>query len=217
MAFALVQSPTQVVTTATSISITTAATGAGNLVVVYVRLSSNADTCTSVTDNVGNTYVLGTAVDNTIRQYVAYGVQVTGGATSITANFSGATVAHRIGVDEFSGGASTNAAVYDTTTSGTGTTGTSLAASTLTPSATGNLIVSIGTCTPAKTWTAGSGYTLSSGTGSGLMRSQYKLSGGASETAPMTISSAGTAWIEIAVSFKPASSSTPNSGFFRFM
>lgn len=220
MAFALVQSPTQVTGTAASVSVTVAATGAGNLVVIYASPASTSTTLTSVTDNVGNAYVVSSALDNTpnLRIYMAYGVQVTGGATAITTNWSNGTETKRVGLDEFSGGASNNTNAFDTSSTGTGTTSTATSVASFTPAGNGELIVAMIKASPQRSITAGTNFTISSGTSTTTVRSEYRLSSSGSETAPGTLASAPTVWGEIAMAFKPASGgSTPNSGFFRFM
>lgn len=207
MAAAFVQTATQSSSGGTaSLGVTLASPATqGNLVVVHVRIVGTASV-TSVTDDKGNTYVIGSALGlPTANQslYQAYGVQVTGGATTITVTLS-TSIAVRLGADEYSGTAASNAAVADQSSTGTGS-GSSLAVSSFSPSATGLLIVACGNIAASPTWTAGSGYVLASGSGSVAMRSQYKLSGAASETAPMT-TSLSTEWAEIARSYKLAAS-----------
>lgn len=204
MAISAVQTSAQVAATGASAALTLVATGAGNLVVVHIN-TTTAQTVTGVTDNASNTYAVSAALDNGAdRAYQAYGVQVAGGATTVTVTFS-ASVVHRCGADEYSGAAASNVAAFDASTTGTGT-GTAVSVSTLTPAETGELIVVTG-CTPlgdaAATWTAGTGYTLYNGSGAISLRSQYKLSGDATETAPWTLSSS-LAWRAIATAFKPA-------------
>lgn len=207
-AFAAVQTATNNGTGST-VSVTVSATGAATIIVASVRVDG-AETCSGVSDGNGNTYVLlgpVTEPSGNSKLYLAYGVQVTGGVTTVTASFSGSSGTKRVNVDEYSGAGSTNALAYDTHQTGTGT-GTALATSTLTPSATGELIVAFGLSRNAVTWTAGSGYTIYSGSGTIGIRSEYKLSGAASETAPITISSSQT-WAEIAIAFNADSGPTP--------
>ena len=227
MAFAAVQASAEATGTTgnLTVAITVTSTGAGNLVVVMVRLSNTTDTCSGVSDSAGNTYALLGPFDSgsNPRVYMAYGVQTTGGATTVTASTPGGTATKRCFAVEFSGGASTNAAVFDVSTKGSGTTETSLSVSTLTPAATGELIVafvSTQSSATGKSWTAGSGYTLyGGGSGSQTVRGEYNLSSGSSETAPITLNAAGTNWVEIAAAFKPSGGGGPtvNAGFFRFM
>src|SRR5581483_3281308 len=86
--------------TGSSLTVTLgSATVAGNLIWVLV----GSGTPTSVTDNVGNTYTLQDSLSlSSAKGYVYDCVGSTGGATSITANFSSATPAEMI-VREFSG------------------------------------------------------------------------------------------------------------------
>lgn len=216
MAFAAVQETTGTAGTGSTVSETVASTGSGNLVVVALRLSTKTETCTSVTDNVGNSYALLAASDSSGRRlYIAYGVQATGGATSITGNFSGSSATKRVIAVEFSGGASSNAAVFDASaaSSGSGTSGSV----TLTPASSGELIVAFINTEGVQTFTAGASYTLYGGaTSSSSMKGEYLLSGTTSETAPMSWTPSA-AWSEIAVAFKPSGGASVNSGFFRFM
>ncbi len=75
-----------------------------NLLIIHVKTGNNVPT--SVTDDKGNVYLLagGPTADpgTTFRYTQYYGVQLIGGATQITVNFTG-TPSARITVDEFSG------------------------------------------------------------------------------------------------------------------
>jgi hypothetical protein len=216
-AFAAVQASAEATGTTSNLTvpITVVSTGSGNLVVAMVRLSNTTDTCSGVSDNVGNTYALLGPFDSgsNPRVYMAYGVQTTGGATTVTAATPGGTASKRCFAVEFSGNASSNAAAFDTYTTGSGTTETSLSVSTLTPAASGELIVafvSTQSSATGKSWTAGSGYTLyGGGSGNQTVRGEYKLSSGSSETAPITLNAAGTSWVEVAAAFIPAGAPTP--------
>lgn len=210
--FTQVNTSTQASGSTATLNITVTATTQNNLVVVHIKLASTSRTVNSVTDNVGNTYVVGSNLDNgsTNRLYQAYGVQVTGGATTITVNLSSSTNI-RAGADEYSGGKTTNATVFDATQTGTGNS-TSLSTATLTNASTGELIVSTGGLTTAANWTQGSGYTLYNGTGSVTLRSQYKLSGASTETAPCTIDGSAQAWTEIVRSYIPNTVAPTNKG-----
>lgn len=217
MGFAWVQSVPRVQSGPNVVAPITTPTIAGNLLVVFVRFP-NTESITSVTDDVGNTYVIGTPFNGvgTLNIAICYAVQVVGGATSITVTFSGATTNKAVMADEFSGNASTNATAYDTTATGSGT-GTSCATAALTPAAPGELIVGLVLRAAATaTFAAGSGYTLGAGPGGGSTSqnicAQYRLSGTISETAPMTLGTS-VAWGDLAMAFRPA----PTSGFFRFM
>lgn len=204
MAFAPVQTGTQATTTTTTRIITLSATGVGNLVTGYAKANGNTVTLTGVTDDVGNTYVVSAAVDSgtTNRLFMAYGVQVTGGATAITFTFSNSgSVAVRCGADEFSGNNSTNATTFDVSSSGSGNSSTP-SVTTFTPAANGELIYAVaghqlGT---GATWTAGTGYTLYGGPNPGSTHSEYRLSGTTSETAPFTMNNSNL-WTEWAMAF----------------
>lgn len=224
MAFSFVQTSTQGSTTTATTTVTfSAGTGSGNLVVGFAKLSDASHTLTSITDDKGNTYAtVGpiTSSNNAVRVYMVYGVQTTPGATVLTFTSTGNTGTFRCGADEFSGGASSNAAVFDVSATATAQNvgGTPDPSLTLSPSASGKLIWSGVAANSAFVATAGSGFTRSNGGASSLGgHSQYKLSGTTSETAPMTGTVSGSYWCEVAGSFNPASGVTVNAGFFRFM
>lgn len=203
MAFAHVQASTTVAGSGTSAVISLSGTGAGNLVVVHVYMGSTTQTVSSITDDAGNTYVVGSrqnASGGTHSATQGYGVQTSGGATTITVNFSG-SVSHEVGADEFSGGATSNVAVFDETLSAANS-GTALAVATLTPTQAGNLVVATLVTGSARNFTAGADYTLSLPATGVQVCSQYRLSATTSETAPATISSS-TVWMEWATSFNP--------------
>ena len=203
MAFAQVQTVAFTSGTSNSLATTITAAGAGNLLVIGMGILGATETLDSVSDDKGNTYVVQAVVagggSNEVKLYQAYGVQVTGGATVITSHWSGSTATKRGFVDEYSGGASTNGAVFDASTTGTGTKadvsspGSAYVLSTLTPAATGELIVACYSQDSAAVFTAASGYTMYGdvSAANGVVRSAYKLSGGASETAPSTSTHTG--------------------------
>jgi hypothetical protein len=212
-AFAAVQNASNSAA-ATSYSVTVSSTTANNLLVVLVRVV-NTSTLSSVTDNAGNTYSLSFGYidfSTNTRLYQAYGVQTTGGATSVTITQSTGSGSSAI-VNEYSGFAAgnTNATVYDAGVTGTGT-GTSISTSTLTPSSTGNLIV----CSIRAVGTgiaAGSGYTIY-GTQGATHAMMYKLSSGSSETCPATCTSGD--WGIIGMSFRDTPPASGNGRFFYF-
>lgn len=200
MAFLQVQTSAQVSGTSNPLDILINPTTQGNIVVVNI---AGSIIVTSVTDDVGNVYALaGTLTNVSLRTYQYYAVQVIGGATVIHINNS-TNVGATAGADEYSGNAATNAAAFDVMTFGGGASGTSLIAPTLTPAATGELIVETGGLSLAKTWTNGVGYTNYNGNGSEptQVRSQYKLSGGASEIGDWTIDTSAR-WSVILVAYK---------------
>jgi hypothetical protein len=218
-AIGFVQSATQTLGfSVTSRTITLSSTSTvNNLVLVHVAIyiSLGDATITSVTDDVGNTYQIGTPVVNSgiLRVYQVMGLQLTGGASVITVTVSPATLI-RVGADEYSGfsGAANNAAIYDASASGTGN-GTSLSTSTLTSAASGELIVCTGGHASIVTWTAGSGFTQTQSS-SGL-NSQYNLSGSTSETGPWTVGTSGQ-WAELISSYKAPAGATNTTNFFQF-
>ena len=218
MAFAQVQTSAAADGSGNSIAVTTSATTEGNLIVVHIKIYDKNETCTGVTDDQSNTYVLQTAVDSTTeRSYQAYAMQVTGGVTTITVAFSGTSSNKRCGADEYSGmgTGATNADVFDASTTGSGA-GSPTAVSTLTPSAAGNLIVATLNIDNAVTWTAGANYTLYFSSAS--MRSQYRLSSDTSETALATHNGGGSLyWAERATAFKAKVVVPVSSGFFALL
>jgi len=201
--------------------VTTISTTQNNLAVVSIYINNNTTTTvTSVTDNASNTYVVSSPVTSSgspsFRIYQAYGVQVNSGVTSVTVTLSDADPNYvLVAVDEYSGCETTNATVIDASSSGTGTS-TSPSVSTLTTAATGELIVAtVGTQFTSAVSAAGSGYTLYGiADGETRMRSMYKLSGAATETAPATLSGSAD-WGEIAIAYK-VRATTNTSNFFLF-
>ena len=209
MSFALVQVGTAGAGTG-SVSVTMSSTGSKNLVVVTVIVQGTTDSLSSLTDNQGNTYAITSVVQNGFRIYQCYGVQITSGVTSITATFSGSANTHRIQASEFSGfGVSaTNATVYDNTSTGTGGPGSSSNASVgaFSPSSSGNLVVASYTLDNQGNvpgWVAGANYSLAFDV-LRVFGQVYRLSSGASETAPASMAShpGGVSWCGRAISFK---------------
>lgn len=218
MAFALVRASTIYSGTGT-LNLNLVGAVQGNLVTCIAWISSQSETLTGASDDKGNSYGTIGPIDSSsdIRGYVIYGVQTTGGAATLTLTFSGGAT-HRARCDEFSGGAADNTAIFDAystfTAAGNVTSG---ATGTLTTAATGELIWAGLGFSIGRRLTAGSGFTGYDVTGSQPVNSQYKLSGGASETAPFTLSNSTHA-VEIAVAFKPASGGAAvNAGFFLLM
>jgi hypothetical protein len=217
MAFSATQTSTPVQSAAAAVAVTLSATTVGNIVVMSIYITPNSETCSSVTDNQGNTYVVEAAVDSPggERLYQCYGVQVVGGATTVTANFSGAVATKRVFADEygFDGFAWTsNATAFDASTTGNGT-GSTCTVSTLTTLRTAELIVATFIKDTANDWTAGTNYTkYGGGAGSVKNGSEYRLSGAATETAPVEIGASYT-WAERAVAFRSPQTATinPNS------
>lgn len=208
-----VQKSAEVTGTGNSLVISMSAMAQGNLAVVHICVGYN-ETVTSVVDDKGNTYVVpvGVIQGTSIHGYQAYGVQVVGGATTITVNFSASTTAKAAAADEFSPGAvkwASNADAVDTQT-GRGGTGTTLnLASPLALAVAGELVVVSGLLLAAKTWTGGANYTLYNGSsGSHQVASEYRLSATRSENPSLTI--ATTTWVIQVRGFKP-----PNAAYTR--
>lgn len=205
MAFAVVQKSAQATGTGSTVAITTAATVVNNLVVVHIKMGDTVETCSSVTDDKGNAYILSSPVSNVIRVYQAYGVQAIGGTTTVTVHFSGAATAKRCAADEFSGGGTSNATIIDNTKTGSGN-GTAVAVSTMTTVAGELVVATLAQNGTGMSWTAGASYTIYNGSNPLGLRSEYRLSSTTSETAPAT-SDTSAEWGEIATSFKTLSAS----------
>jgi hypothetical protein len=204
MAFAAVQAPTKTFLSGTSKILTISSSGIYGLLIVHVNiLVGLSETITSITDNKGNTYVISSALTQPdSRCYLAYTVDLVGGVTSITVNFSSSVTAV-FGVNEFSGGKKTNATVIDGSTSGQSSGYTSNASvPSFTPSADGNLIVCLLCSGDGRTITPGAGYTQYSSEAFQALYSMYKLSSSGSETGPATYSDT-TQWSEFLFSFNP--------------
>src|SRR6476659_4272530 len=121
-AFRLINS-TQGSGAGTSISVTVPAVKANNLVIVNFKFDSASFSNVSVTDNAGNTYALAVGpIGGSLGAHQFYGVAVTGGATSITVSWTTSRTI-RVTVDEYAGGAHSNAAVFDKAASNTGSGG----------------------------------------------------------------------------------------------
>lgn len=199
MAFAFLQSRTVSATSPGVLSGITA-TGVGNLVVVSIRLNSGTATVSSVVDDVGNTYVAATALltGGSIRHQQWYGVQLIGGATSITVTLS-SVVGVRIIAEEFSGGPSSNTGAIRT--SSTGIISTSVP--TFSPTVGDLVVASYVTSNNVSPWAVGSGY--SPGTISQTVNAtEYKLSATTSETAPISNAGSGGSSTGLAVAYIPA-------------
>jgi hypothetical protein len=202
MAAAAVQTSSVAAGTGTTVSATLSATVKNNLVVIHIVMATTAETCSSVTDNASppNTYVLSSPVDNTTRTYQAYGVQITGGATSFTATFSSNVVTKGVGADEYSGTAVSNAAVFNTSGTGTGS-ATTCAVTGFSPTQAGLLCVATIVLGSVRVFTAGTNYTrFLNGSNSANLHSEYRLVGTTSETAPGSWTTS-TTYGEIASSF----------------
>ena len=204
MAFTAVQN---VVTVAfdSSITVNIAATGLNNLIIVNIYIPNVTATVTSIADSAnpyGNSYTLGSPLDNAARLYQAYGIQTVSGITSITVVFS-ATDTYRVSVNEFS---ATGKISYDKRSTGSSSTGTAVSVTTFSPVVSDELIISTGYFSVYYgTWTAGSGYTKY--TNDNTLVSQYRLAGTTSETSPATLSGNGY-WSEIAQAFREISIKT---------
>lgn len=200
----------------TTHNITVSSTVQGNLVIVNFGQGDANATVTSVTDDQGNTYAeaasLGGGGGALTNQY--YGVQVTGGVTTVTIELSASTGCNAI-VDEFSGGASTNVTVFDKASTGSGSSATSSSVTSFTPTADGSLISAfINTDTSVSSFTAGANYTLSQAAG-GSKNAQYRLSSSGAETAPASWTTSSV-WREVAGAYivAPAEAGGDENAYF---
>lgn len=188
--------------TGASASVTVASTGTTNLVVVSIKYTDTTKTVTSVTDGAGNTYekALGPIDSLTMRGYQYYGVQVAGGVTAITVNFSG-SVTYRVQASEFSGYKKTNATVFDKAASSTGGATSTSATNSISPTSEDQLIVNaflLGAVTSNQSNSAGYSSSITSNT----QYQQYKLDGTTSETPGLTWTTQ-TNYIGLASTFIP--------------
>lgn len=185
-------------------SVSVSATGQNNVVVVTIAFSAIRSGI-SVTDNAStpNTYAqAGTTNDGSISIYQFYGVQVTGGATSITVSWTGGGSVAPI-AEEFSGGATSNAAIFDKSSTGTGSAATSGAVTSFAPTNSGELIVSsIIFNAVISSPTAGTNYALGISS-STTKATEYRLNGTTSETAPISWTNSAN-YDEVAGAYLPA-------------
>jgi hypothetical protein len=212
MAFSFVQTAQNSTGSGTSVVVTLGSPAtAGSHLVVSGKMGGGSSG-RGATDNASspNIYALADSVSaNGFLGLMFYSVQLTGGATTITISWTGSTSA-RFQVDEYTGGAASNAAIIGATTtnSGSGTSGSG----TLSPSIAGQLIVASYALGSALIITAGTNYLANSpGTTVGSI---YRLSGTTSETMPATFSS--TPWNMVAASFKPAAANNTGAFFAMF-
>lgn len=224
MAFAFVQTKSidnASSTTTGTISPTSVFT-IGNLVVVHIRSSVFGNTISSVTDDKSNVYANsgGPVIDpngTALVLWQYYGVQVIGGATTITVTFTSATT-NRLIVDEFSGGMSTNATIFDKSSSGVNASGVNSTTGLVTsfsPTNTGELISASAITSGADgPFTAGTSYTLGTGSDTAIA-SEYNLSSSTTETAPISWVTAGR-WQMVAGAYKPSGSSNPTITYITY-
>lgn len=218
MAFTFVQTKdnAQLTTSTTNVVTPTNPLTAGNLVIINIRLSTVGITVNSVTDSKGNTYALATTASSlggaALNQYQYYGVQITGGATSVTVTLSSSATS-RVIVDEFSGNASTNASVFDKATSTTSSAGSATSATLsppLTPTNSGELIaVGLMLNNNITSLTAGTNYVIANSNELNF-GTEYRLSSTTSETAPISWTTS-VPWTEVAGAYIPSTLVTTTS------
>jgi hypothetical protein len=182
--------------------ITLSATTKGNIVIVIAKIGGSGLNLNTVTDDKGNTYVVKDYQSfqaGSSRLYLAYGVQLVGGATQVTLSWDAGNITKRVGASEFSGVLSSNRC-FDAYNKGTGT-GTSPSSASFSPAANGELIIGNLATVTAQTWTAGSGFTLYHGSNPLTTRHEYKLSGSTTETTPASLG-ASDEWAVVGSSYK---------------
>jgi hypothetical protein len=215
MAFALAHTTQGATGGATSLAITVPATTINNLVVINMKFNGAVSNI-SVTDNASTPnkyYMASPGGSSTIICYQFYGVQITGGATTITISWTTSQAA-RITVDEFSGGVADNATVLYKAAVANGNS-QSASVTAITIPATGFLVSAGVGLTSASGIAAGSGYTLA--TTQTNQSTEYKLSGALSETGPLTWTSAASLWGECVGVYAPSGSPQYHGSFFTVM
>lgn len=207
MAFAIVQAAQNSSASGSSLITTITATTLNNLVVVGVKVAAAAPvTSITVADSAGNTYASAVAMvtyaGNSSRFQMFYGVQKFAGATTVTATLnSGSHSGIRVEADEYSGAASTNSQAFNAVATTTGLITSGPTAVALSPSAADKLIVAHMGIGGATSITIGTGYSLTSISGTSIA-SGYRLTDATtSETAPFSFTGSSVSWAEIAVAF----------------
>lgn len=215
MATAHVQSYSNTATSNASPTFTfTSNVTAGNLIAGHVAWDSTSATLNSITDGLGNTY---TRVDNpttgvVMRACMFYAMNITGGACTVTFNFSVAVVS-LVSMQEVSGCATTNAldvhAIQAQSNLASGTDVASSTAATTTQS--GDYIFGgIADIVQGGAWTAGTGYTRDAAghaePGNGSTASEYLANQGSAGSTTVTFSTAVTGMYPITgiMAFKAA-------------
>lgn len=215
MAFSFVQTQHNLQSPAALTNVTTPVTPytQGSLVILTIRIITTSNVVSSITDTAGNTYALAAGPVDTatpMRMWQYYGVQVTGGATSITVTFDG-SITSRVVADEFIGGRPTNTTVFDASSTGLSSGGQNASAVTaFPPTMRGELVAAgLGFGSGATAITAGAGYVMANNTQT-VIASMYRLASSQSETAPATWTTSNAytevagAYIANSVSFRPS-------------
>lgn len=207
----LVQSARYGLTSGTSFTITpTTPLSASNLAILDLKFNA-AVTGVTVVDNLGNTYLnTGVAASWGGAAYALqwYGVQLVGGATSITVSWTTATGLGAV-VSEYSGLAATNASVFDKAVAANAY--SNVASASIAPSVAGGLVVFGLSVSPGYPMTASAGYTVTTTAASNYSEAFYKPSGTTSETPGASLG--GTAnWAMVAGSYRLPASSVTGTG-----
>ena len=170
----------------------------GNLLIATFIVSQASWSGISVSDNVGNTYIIEQGIsENGNAMGIAYAENVTGG--NITATIGGPAVFTQASLMEFSSGITGAALHLDqifTTATGTGTSVSSNSAST-----TNNAELLIGTLqTHSGTITAGSGFTIPVGAANGQVW-EYQVTSSSGSYAITATNSTSQHWSSFGLSF----------------
>ncbi len=170
---------------------------------------------TSVTDTLGDTFVVGTSLSvlsggTTYESYIWYATASSSAADTVTATFASA-VAGSISIYEIAG-YSTSGILSSTGSSSAGSTASSV--SSITPNSNSFVVGNVETGSASTEYTAGGGYaTVATGAGgcdashASQGCNEYATGLGSATTVPFTIS-ASTPWVEVAMSFTPATAVT---------
>lgn len=196
--FAFVQTTTNAVNPGTSVILTPpGAVTVNNLLVLNMKFTADPGTISITNSGTPNTYAMAVSGGGIgLFGYQYYGVQTNGGATTVTVSWVNSTAA-RIILDEFSGNATTNAAVFDKSATNTGT--STSGSGTLAPTSSGELISAGYLFGTAGTFTAGTDYTASTANTNGS--AEYRLSGTTSETMPASWTNS-VSWVLVAGAYK---------------
>lgn len=215
---AIVQVKSQTGTAVSTISVTLTSVGAGDALIAVVRAGAVGITIDQPTDNGGaNTWVqvgtqLSGSAGNAGNCISIWYVQASSGtvtSATFTTSIAGVPTVAIIQafVYEVSGQA---ASILDQhSESATDNSGTALAVPSFTPGVAASLVIAGYSTTAAKTFTAGTNYTIqTNGSQSRSAVEDRELSSASAQTCPMTINTSGN-WVGRAASFKLSSNTAP--------
>jgi len=109
VAIAFVQQTTAAAKSVTALAFPAITAAAGNALFVLVGVKSATVSISSITDNLGNTWTqVALRTGTSTREYIYYALNVAGGSTTVTVNFSASVTAAQ-NLSEFSGIATSSA------------------------------------------------------------------------------------------------------------